>query len=139
MVLQIAPLRPDMLERHTPVEFEAQEVKAFKHLRCTAFACAADAQQALVTFAQGLQATFVAQSNVRSVLRYAKRGRPGQGVPPDQVVYQFEGALAMQLAARQAGIDPQSCFILATNELDATLFSPQELFAGYKGQVQAEQ
>jgi transposase len=115
-----------------------QEVKAFKHLCRTAFACAADAQQALATFAQGLQTTFVAQSNVRSVLRYAKRGRPGQGVPPDQVVYQLEGALAMQLAARQARIDHQSCFILATNELDDTLLPPQELLAGYKGQAQAE-
>jgi hypothetical protein len=44
----------------------------------------------------------------------------------------------MRLAARQAGIEPQSCFILATNELDATLLSPQELFAGDKGQIQAE-
>jgi hypothetical protein len=38
-----------MHEWHTPVKLEAQEVKAFKHLRCTAFAYAADAQQALVT------------------------------------------------------------------------------------------
>jgi hypothetical protein len=45
-------------------------------------------------------------------------------------VYQLDGALAMRLAVRQAGIDPQSCFILATNALDATLLSPQELFAG---------
>ena len=44
----------------------------------------------------------------------------------------------MRLAARQAGIDPQSCFILATNELDATLLSPQELFARYKSQVHTE-
>ena len=45
----------------------------------------------------------------------------------------------MRLAARQAGIDPQSCFVLTTNELDATFLSPQEPFAGYKGQVQTEQ
>jgi hypothetical protein len=45
----------------------------------------------------------------------------------------------MRLAARQARIELQSCFILATNELDATLLSLQELCAGYKGQVQAEQ
>jgi hypothetical protein len=36
MVLQIAPLRLDMLAWHTPVEFEAQEVTAFKHLHRTA-------------------------------------------------------------------------------------------------------
>ena len=115
-----------------------QEAKTFKNLCRTAFACAADAQQALATFAQGLQATFVAQSTARPTPRYDKRGRPGQGTPPDQVVYQLEGALAMRIAARQALIEQHSCFILATNELDDTLLSPQELLAGYKGQAWAE-
>ena len=120
------------------LKHSAQEVKAFKQLCRTAFACAVDAQQALATFGQGLQATFLAQGTVRPTPRYAKRGRPGQGTPPDQVVYQLEGALAMRIAARQALIDHQSCFILATNELDDTLLPPQELFAGYKGQAQVE-
>lgn len=115
-----------------------QEGKAFKQLCRTAFACEADAQQALTTFAQGVQATFVAQSTVRPIFRYAKRGRPGQGTPPDQIRYQLEGALAMQIATRQALIDQHSCFILATNELDDTRLSPQELLTGYKGQAQAE-
>ena len=58
-----------------------QEGQAFKHLCHTPLACAADAQQALATFVQGLQATFVAQPTVRPTPRYAKRGRPGQGTP----------------------------------------------------------
>jgi transposase len=115
-----------------------QDVKAFKQLCRTTFACEADAQQALATFAQSVQATFVAQSTVRPIPHYAKRGRPGQGTPPDQIVYQLDGALAMQIATRQAHIAQHSCFILATNELDATRLSAQELFAGYKGQAQAE-
>ena len=115
-----------------------QEVKTFKKLCRTAFVCAADAQQALATFAQGLQTTFVAQSTVRPTPHYDKRGRPSQGIPPDQVVYQLEGALAMRIAARQALIDQHSCFILATHARDDTLLPPQELLAGYKGQAQAE-
>jgi transposase len=115
-----------------------QEVKAFKHLCRTAFACEADAQQALATFAQGLQATFLAQSTLRPTPRYAKRGRPGQDAHPEQIVYQLEGALAMQITARQALVDQHSCFILATNELDETTLPPQEVLAGYKGQVHAE-
>src|SRR5262249_3651036 len=83
---------------------------------------------ALATFAQGLQDAFVAQSIVHPTLRYGQRGRSGPGTPPGEVVYQRDGALAMRLAARQAGIDPQSCFILATNELDAALLSPKDLF-----------
>lgn len=53
-----------------------QEVKAF--------ACEADAQQALVTFAQTLHATFLSTSTVRAQPCYSKRGRPSQGAQPDQ-------------------------------------------------------
>lgn len=60
----------------------AQEVKAFKKLCRTALACAADAQQALSTFEHGLQATFLAQSTVRSTPRYGQRGRPGPDTQP---------------------------------------------------------
>jgi transposase len=115
-----------------------QEVKAFKHLCRTAFACATDAQQALATFAQGLQATFLAQSTVRPTPRYAKRGRPGHDAQPEQVVYHLDGALAMRIATHQVLVDQHSCFILATNELDDTSLPPQEVLAGYKGQVHAE-
>jgi transposase len=112
-----------------------QEVKALKKLCGVTFACEADARQALATFAQDLQATFLGASTVRATPRYGKRGRPGQGVQPDQMVYQIEGTLAPSLAARQAVIDQHSCFILATNELDATQLPPQKLLEGYKGQT----
>lgn len=115
-----------------------REGKAFHQLCGTTFACEADARQALVTFAQALQVSFLTTSAVRATPRYGKRGRPRQGVPPDHVVYQIEGALASSLAARQARIDQHSCFILATNELDPLQLPPHELLAAYKGQVHAE-
>jgi transposase len=120
------------------LKLSEQEVKACKCLCRTAFACAADAQQALSTFEHGLQATFLAHSTVRSSARYGKRGRPGADMPPDQVVYFIEGALASRIATRQALVDRQSCFLLATNELDATQLPPQALLEGYKGQGHAE-
>jgi transposase len=116
----------------------ALEGKALKKLCSTPFACEAAAQQALATFAQGLQATFLGTSTVRAMPRYGKRGRPGQGVQPDQVLYQIEGALASSLTARQARLDQHSCFILATNELDDTQLPSHEVLARYKGQVHAE-
>jgi len=115
-----------------------QEVKALKKLCGVTLACEADARQALATFAQDLQATFLGASTVRATPRYGKRGRPGQGVQPDQMVYQIEGTLASSLAARQAVIDQHSCFILATNELDATQLPPQKLLEGDKGQTHVE-
>jgi transposase len=115
-----------------------KEGKAFKKLCGTPFACEADAQQALATFAQGLQATFLPASTVCSTPYYGKRGRPSHSAPPAHVVYHIAGALASSLAAHQALVDQQSCFILATNELDETRLSPQALLEGYKGQAQAE-
>ena len=87
-----------------------QDVKALKTLGGVTFACEADARQALATFTQGLQATFLGASTVRATPRYGKRGRPGPGVQPTQMVYQIEGGLVSSLAARQALIDQHSCF-----------------------------
>jgi transposase len=115
-----------------------KEVQAFKKLCSTPFACEADARQALAAFEQGLQATFLSTSTVCTKPRYSKRGRPGRAAQPDQVSYQIEGALASALPTRQALIDQHSCFILATNALDAAQLPPYEVLHGYKGQVQAE-
>ena len=120
------------------LKYSNQEVKAFKKRCGTAFACEADAQQALSTFEQGLQATVLEKGTVRPTPRYGQRGRPGQGAPPAHMVDYLEGALASRLAPRQALIAQQSCFILATNELDDTRLPPQDLLAGYKGQGHVE-
>jgi transposase len=115
-----------------------QESKAFKNLCRTTFACQADARQALSTFEQSWQATFLSTGTVSAKAGYGKRGRPSKGDQPDQVVYQIEGALASSLAARKTRIAQHSCFILATNELDPARLPPSELLQGYKGQVQSE-
>jgi transposase len=116
----------------------AQEAHAFKQLSRTPFACEADARQALATFMDGLQATFLPAVAVHPTSHYRKRGRPGQGAQPDQVLYHIEGALASRMAVRQALVDQHRCFILATNELDEVKLSPQEVLDGYKGQAHAE-
>jgi transposase len=115
-----------------------QEVKAFKTLCRTAFACEADAQQALTSFVAGLQTTLLHASTICPAPHYGKRGRPGPGAQPDQLVYHIAGALASRLTDRRARVDQQSCFILATNELDEDQLSSQAVLDGYKGQAQAE-
>jgi transposase len=115
-----------------------QEVKAFRTLCRTAFACEADAQQALARFARALQTTFLSESTVCPTPHYGKRGRPGPGAQPAQIVYHIAGALASRLTDRQALVDQQSCFILATNELDEGLLSTQAVLDGYKGQARVE-
>jgi transposase len=115
-----------------------QEVKAFTTCCRTTCACEAAARQALSAFAQALQATVLATSLVRATPREAKRGRPGKGVQPAQVVYQIDGALASSLPSRHAFIAQHRCCILATNALDKTPLPPRELVAGDRGQGHAE-
>jgi transposase len=114
------------------------EVKAFKTLCRTGFACEADAHQALARFAHDVQTTFLSDSTVYSTPQYGKRGRPGPEAQPDQIVYHIGGALASRVSARQALVDQHSCFILATNELDEAQWPAQAVLAGYKGQAHAE-
>jgi transposase len=116
----------------------AQDLNACHKLCRTAFACAADAQQALRAFEQGLQVTQCTQLTIRPVAYYGTRGRPGPGASPARVVYQVEGALASSLAARQARSIQQSCFLLATHELDDQQLPPQVLLDAYKGPSHAE-
>jgi len=140
-VLLYSTLRQPQVQRTADKQWRTQsdqDLKAFTKLCHTAFACEADAQQALRDCEQGLQVTQCAQVTIRPIARYGKRGRPRPGAQPEQIVYQVEGALASSLAARQARITQQSCFILATNELDDQRLSPQELLDGYKGQSHAE-
>ena len=116
----------------------ADEGKAFKTLCRTAFACEVDARQALVRFTHDVQTTFLSDSTIYPTPQYGKRGRPGPGAQPDQIVYHIAGALASRLTDRQARVDQHSCFILATNELDEGRVSAQAVLDGYKGQAQAE-
>ena len=116
----------------------AHEVQAFKTLCCTAFACEADAQQALARFVHDVQTTFLSDSTVCPAPHYGKRGRPGLGAQPDQFVYHIVGALASRLTDHRARVDQHSCFILATNELNEDQLSSQAVLDGYKGQAQVE-
>jgi transposase len=109
-------------------------LKAFQQRCRTALACEADAQQALARFPQGGHTTTLADRLLGSRPRSSKRGRPGPGAPPEQVVYQSEGALASSIAAREALVAQQSGCILATNVLDDHTLPPLELLAGDTGQ-----
>jgi hypothetical protein len=116
----------------------AAAVNAFKPLSRTAFACDADAQPALATFPQGLQATRFHAVTIRPTRHYATRGRPGNATVPTEQADHSEGALTSPLAVREARVAQHRGCILATNELDAGALAPQALLAGYKGQKQAE-
>ena len=112
------------------LQHEDRQGKAFQKLCRTAFACAADAQQAFAHFTAGLQATSLPTSAVHPMPRSGQRGRPGPSPQPDPVVDPLDGALASPVATRQALVDQPRCCILATNELDEGLLPGAEVLNG---------
>jgi len=115
-----------------------QERKAFKKLCAQTFACEADARQALEQFKATLALSRIEGEEIRTIARYEGRGRPAPGQPRARVDYAIAGALASALATRQALLAQKSCFVLATNELDAQALSAQEVLSAYKGQSVSE-
>ena len=120
------------------LKYSNEEVKGFKKLCRTPFACEAEAPQALSTVGHSVQATGLSPVPVRSTLGYGKRGRPSQGAQPARVVSTIDGALASSLATRQALIDQPRWFILATNAREEAMVSPPEVLHGDTGQAPAE-
>ncbi len=112
----------------------AAELKAFKKLGRTAFACEQDARQALDAFRQSLQATRVERPTIRAVACDGKRGRPTPDTVPAKGAYVVEGALASSLSYRQALLEAKSCFILATKECETPALPAAEVLARYKSQ-----
>lgn len=104
-----------------------REGAAFQQLGRMTCACAADAQQALATFTQGLQATGLQEGAVRATPRDRTRGRLSQGAQPAQIIDTIEGALASSSASRPPLVDQQSGVIRATHGREETLLPPQDL------------
>jgi transposase len=115
-----------------------KELKAFNKLCRCSFACEADARQALSAFEQRLQYTACHGATIRSTPRYDKPGRPKAEDVPKDVIYQIEGALASPLASHAKLVTQESCFILATNDLDEERLPPLALFDHYQGQQRVE-
>jgi transposase len=111
-----------------------QERKAFKKLCAKTFVCEPDARQALEQFKGTLTLSRIEGETIRTTSHYGGRGRPQTGQTPERVAYVIAGALASSVATRQALLDQKSCFVLATNELDAKTLSAQEMLSAYKGQ-----
>jgi transposase len=104
------------LERHCLKQSTA-ELKAFEALCRRECACSVDAEQALAEFKKTQSLTTVAFSGIEKTPHYPGRGRPGKGQKPT-FTYRIGGTLASLPATRLAKLQQQSCFLLATNQLD---------------------
>jgi transposase len=115
-----------------------KERKAFKALCAKAFVCEPDARQALEQFKGTLTLSRLEGETIGMTSQYQGRGRPRKGQRPERVAYVMEGALASSWARRQALLDQQSGFVVATHELDEQALSAHDVLVAYKGQSSVE-
>lgn len=115
-----------------------RELKAFARLTRQEFACRADAETALLTFEAQLERTALSETTIVKVPHYATRGRPAADAVPERITYQIRGAVVTPRRHFQRLLEQRSCFVLATNQLDAEALPPQAVLDGYKGQVHTE-
>jgi transposase len=128
-------------QKQVPKQLSRQseaDVKALVQLGKEAFACRDDAKGALETFTKKLKACTLIAGNIIEVPHYHKPGRPAVGAAPSRLSYRIEGHLATPLSLRDQRKNRDSCFILATNELDEDALPDHEVLAGYQGQASAE-
>jgi transposase len=133
-------------ERRARTTLERQATKAQEdwrkrlwHLSHRAFACEADAREALAQETKALPVWLQLQpAQVRTEPRYAGRGRPPPGAVPSSHGVFITASCALdeqqlaQAAARSAS------FIVATNVLDTAQLTDEELITIYKEQHSVE-
>lgn len=113
-----------------------QARKSFKTLCQQRFACAQDAQNAMVKW-QDKQTVCDVNAQVIDVAVYASAGRPKLGELPTCIEYQISGTLFTPLASRHDALQQLGLFIIATNDVSDDL-DMANLLSSYKAQQNVE-
>jgi transposase len=121
------------LEKKLEKERE-RNAKALKHLRNEAFGCEADADKAAQRFSKRLRHQSFEYSII-SRNRYGAKGRPAKDAEPDTVEWYIKGSLSDDEAAIAETKKRKGMFVVATNELNNTALSDEQLLEAYKDQA----
>jgi len=113
-----------------------QARKSFKTLCQQRFACAQDAQSAVLKW-QGKQTVCDVHAQVLEIAIYASAGRPKLEELPTRIEYQITGALCTPLASWRNALQQLGLFIIATNDLSKDL-DMANLLGSYKAQQSVE-
>ena len=107
--------------------------KALKHLCNEAFACEQDAEKAAKKFTKKLRHQNL-EYEITSRNRYAGKGRPAKDAQPESVEWYISGTLSYDEKAIEETRNRKGKFIVATNELDTSALSDEQLLEAYKDQ-----
>jgi transposase len=123
---------------HRQVEREQQRwEKRLWHLQAQRFACQADAVAAVTQSLKDLPAWFEVATSYLAHDHYESKGRPTKQAVPRQ---RWQCQLTLSLNQQRLTQEEQrrACFIVATNILEATELSDEELVGTYKQQGSVE-
>ena len=115
------------------------EYKVFNTLTSRSFACVADAEAALAHLQKTLKVVALHDPRIIEMNGFKHKGRPRKGQPPDAVNYRIEAGVASVLETRHRKIQQKSCFIIASNQLEAAQLSHETMLDHYTpGQQKVE-
>jgi transposase len=115
------------------------EYKAFNALGKRSFTCIADAKAALAHLQKTLKVVALHDPHIVEVVGFKGKGRPSKDRKPDAIGYRIEAGVASVLEKRQRKIQQKSCFIIASNQLDETQLSHEDMLDHYTpGQQKVE-
>jgi transposase len=103
------------------------------HLSNQHFACEADAQSALARELKGRPVWLEVQSEFISSEHHPSRGRPRKGAAPAKQ-WHIQATVTIKHPQVEQEALHKACFIVATNVLDSTVLSEEEVVSTYKGQ-----
>ena len=107
------------------------------HLGNEEFACEADALRALRKIEQKAN-LYRIESQIVSVLRYAKRGRPKEGEEKEVSGYRIKASFERNSSEIAILLNRKGRFILATNDIDREGYTDQAILEEYKDQQNVE-
>jgi transposase len=121
------------LQRRVEKEAKAAE-RAWRKLTAQTFNCQEDA----LTARNDLEKRWKyhkAQAEAIPLTRYPGPGRPAEGATPNVIGYQLQGQVLLSESTLEEARRRLGRFILATNETDPDLLSPQAMLSQYKAQA----
>ena len=125
------------LNRHIDKEYEEMK-KALWHLSNEEFACEADSQKRFDEVAENYK-FHKATCQVNQLAKHRRRGRPSKDKAPESYVFKINKVeISRNTTAIENEQNSKGRFILATNDLDETKLSDEDILSEYKGLSKVE-
>jgi transposase len=112
--------------------------KALWHLGNQRFACAPDAEAALAQQLKKLPSWLSVESQLIAHAKQRRPGRPRTGTTPERTEWQVAATVAVEDVAVTRAVQRTASFLVATNVLDTSQLTDQELIQIYKDQHSVE-